>query len=382
MKVLVCIYHPVDLFPPTINAVNVLANECEEVFLISNKHAFEDPAISSHVKQHYVLENVQRPRSSISGMKRFMQFTNAVRNQMNRQKYDVVLIYDPHALLSFVVSRKLFSKSPHITWYHNHDVLELKGQRRFSAGWFAIKAERKYFSQLDIFSLPANDRKKCFPMERLKGKYFFIPNFPSVTFMNRFQRSKKNPEHIRLIFQGRISKGHGIEEVINILNTSINGKQLQLFLKGFVETDYATALKKQAEKLGVEDRLHFFGVSPYDEVPKLTATCQIGLSIHRNDDIMSKTLGTASNKTYEYAALGLPVIVLDTPHFREHLGKYSWTHFTDCSQSSLQACIKAIDENYLAFSEGAHKDFKEQLNFELNFQSAVSYCKEKLSEKI
>ena len=239
-----------------------------------------------------------------------------------------------------------------------------------------MKQEKKYFTQLDVFSLPANEREQYFPMNKLKGKYFFIPNFPKRSFMQQFGRAKQSADVIRLIYQGRLSEGHGFEDIIDILPQTVNGKQLQLVLKGFIDEAYLDRLRKQAVDNGVEKQLIFHGPSAYIEVPRLTATCHIGLAIHYKADIMTTTLGTSSNKTYEYAALGLPVILLDNPHFKEHLGQFSWASFTDGSGPSLIKCIEEIDNNYSQLSGSAHADFEQRLNFECNFQPAVAYCKQ------
>ena len=84
---------------------------------------------------------------------------------------------------------------------------------------------------------------------------------------------------------------------------------------------------------------------------------------------MNKTLGTASNKIYEYAALGLPVILYDNDHFREILGKFEWAFFTDTSTASLKTCLENIIADYPRLSRQASEDFSKQLSFEHYFVS-------------
>ena len=306
MRALVAIYNPADLYPPTISAVNELAASCETVVLVTTKQANEEPPqFPANVKLVYALENMRAPRSAMAGMLRFMKFTKVLRKHLSTG-FDIALTYEPHTLLSFIISNRLVIKKPLVKWYHNHDVYD-NTQRKYSVGWYAVKQEKKYFTQLDVFSLPANERQQYFPMNKLKGKYFFIPNFPKRSFMQQFGRAKQSADVIRLIYQGRLSEGHGFEDIINILPQTVNGKQLKLVLKGFIDEAYLDRLRKQAVDNGVEKQLIFHGPSAYIEVPRLTASCHIGLAIHYKADIMTTTLGTSSNKTYEYAALGLPV---------------------------------------------------------------------------
>jgi glycosyltransferase involved in cell wall biosynthesis len=379
LKALVCIYNPADLFPPTLNAVRLLAGEFDDVLLITNRQDDEMPAnFPPNVRVQYVLDNMKGQRSAVANMLRFLRFTLAVRKVLSQTRFHVALMYDPHAWLSVVTARRLFSNAPRVKWYHNHDIYELSTQRRFSAGWFAVKQEAKHFDELDIFSLPSNERKQYFPIDKLKGEYFFIPNYPSAAFMEKFPKARPSKEFINLIHQGRISEGQGLEPVIELLSTVVNGKQLKLVLKGFIQPSYKATLEELARSKGVAHQLVFHGPSAYSEVPRIASGCQIGLAIHQKAGIMSATLGTSSNKIYEYAALGLPVILLDTPHFREHLERYSWAYFTDCSTASLLKCIGSIDKNHDALSESAQHDFKTHLNFEVYFRPAITYCKQAL----
>ena len=377
MKALVCIYNPADLFPPTLNAVRTLSSEFDEVVLITTRQDNEEMNyFPGNVKLVYPLRRKRSERPTLPGMLAYLRFTFEVWKYMMRTRFHLVLMYDPHAWLSVIISRVFFALGPGIKWYHNHDIYQLSNQRRFSAAWFALKQEAKAFRKLDVFSLPANERKKYFPMDELGGAYFFIPNYPSSQFMQNYPGSKPAGQVIRLIYQGRIAEGHGLESIIEMISLPVNGKQLQLVLKGFIDPRYKSDLKNKATREGVLHQLEFHGPSAYSEVPRITSGCQIGLAIHQNTDIMTTTLGTSSNKIYEYAALGLPVILFDTPHFRNHLGRFTWTYFTDCSRRSLLDCIKEIDSGYLSLSSQAREDFLRELNFETNFRPAIAYCKQ------
>ena len=46
------------------------------------------------------------------------------------------------------------------------------------------------FKYLDLFSLPAIERKDYFPMNELKGQFFYIPNFPSKEFYSKYYKNK------------------------------------------------------------------------------------------------------------------------------------------------------------------------------------------------
>ena len=302
----------------------------------------------------------------------FLKFTLNLFLITIRNKPKVILLYDVIPLFSFSLIRP-FIFSPYLLWYHNHDVSELDKNKKISIGSMAAQNQSKMFPYLDVFSLPALDRMKYFPMDKLKGRFFYIPNFPSKNFYSSFQnKGFNNLDPIRIIYQGAIGVGHGIENIMEIMDNKIHNKYIQLILKGFISDEYKSIIIKKAIQLKINDRIEFIGISAYQDVPKLTTTCHIGIGIHTKNDTMNKTLGTASNKLYEYAACGLPILYYDNEHFKNHLGKYEWAFATDLTQESLKGCIETIISNYDNFSKKAIEDFNEYLNFE-NYFSQVKY---------
>ncbi|PWU00008.1 MAG: hypothetical protein C5B52_09555 [Bacteroidetes bacterium] len=375
MSVLVAIYNPAEFYPPTINAVESLARNYEKVTLITHDVEGLDPwEFPKNVRVEYVdkWNPGDGSQNFIRHIQRFLKFSKQIKKALVSEKFKIVLLYEPHAVLSYKMSGLHQQKKPDILWYHSHDIYVPEGQRTFSVGWWAGRAEQKIFKELDIFTLPAEERKEFFPLQNLKGKYFFLPNYPSKYFYKKFYGPRQPGNEFRIIYQGRIAPGHGLEEIISLLRETPSGKKLSLHLKGLVDEEYKSSLIRIAGENNCLDDLHFYAITSYKEVPALGSTCHIGIAIHTRMDIMNKTLGTSSNKIYEYAALGLPVLLFDNPHFRKHLEKYSWTAFTDCSRDSLLACINRIISNYNKYSEDAHRDFEQDLNFENNFSKVLA----------
>jgi hypothetical protein len=81
--------------------------------------------------------------------------------------------------------------------------------------------------------------------------------------------------------------------------------------------------------------------------------------------------GTASNKIYEYAASGLPVILYNSEQFVHYLASYEWTYFSNGSATSLRAVIGQITARLKEISMVARRDFESHLNFEQVFQPVL-----------
>jgi glycosyltransferase involved in cell wall biosynthesis len=150
-----------------------------------------------------------------------------------------------------------------------------------------------------------------------------------------------------------------------------------LVLVGIASSEYKAELESLANTNETDNFLEMIDFTPYGRLPSITSTCHIGIAIFTSKDIMNSTLGTASNKIYEYIACGLPIIYYDTAYFREHLGKYEWAIPTDLSPESLKKAIHHIATNFDELSQKAIESFENELNFEKYFSSIASFLRAK-----
>jgi glycosyltransferase involved in cell wall biosynthesis len=368
---LVAIYGHPDYYPPTLSALENLALIYENIYILHRNIPglnWQYPA-NVHLVGPKKLHSLPEAEAagSIRKLTWYLIFSRNMLMAFRKYNPDTFLIYDYLSILAFRLVFRFVPK-PRITWYHNHDVAEEQYIRKYSLSWLSWKSEKWLFPKLQIFSLPAIERKTYFPMQLLKGDFIYLPNFPSEFIYEKCDHEKRIEDAVfKILFQGSIGAEHGLEELIPILKETIGGKRLTLVLKGFVSYAYFAHLKSIAVCHQVADRLIYIGPTDYRQVIENAKTCHIGIGIHKKEDIMNRTLGTASNKIYEYAALGLPVLLYDNNHFREILGKYLWAFFTDTSKASLKECIEDIILNYSKLSKQASADFINELSFEHYF---------------
>ena len=367
-------YHP-EAFPPTLNAIGELSGHFDRISVVHRPHLRGTWKYAANVTPvasgKYITTTHQEQASTVRKILFFLRFVLDLLRECRRLRPRVVLLYDTYALLAYRLIRPLL-RFPHVLWYHNHDVSEITTVRKYSVGWFACKAEKRLFRRIDIFTVPSAERLPFFPMGDFRGKYFVVPNYPSLAFYRPFYTPGKSLDVIRLVFQGRIGSGHGLEEIIPLLAAPVAGKPLQLVLKGHCHPDYKQALQTLAERHSVSGSLIFAGYTPYEEVPRVAAACHIGIGIFSSLETMHVTLGTASNKLYEYAAVGLPVLYLGMDHFSRHLGKYRWAVQVEVTSVSIASKIEIIIRDYAFYSTAAHESFVQELNFERCFAPVIA----------
>jgi glycosyltransferase involved in cell wall biosynthesis len=380
-NLVIALYSPPDYYPPTLSAVEALSAEYENIYIIyRNYDGTFDWKYPGNVYLVPTGKRIGVREAEMAGINKkirfFLQYSRKLISLIKTARPDTILLYDFMPVGAYRMARH-FTKASRILWYHNHDVGDESMLRKWSIGWLAWRSEKWIFPKLNIFSLPSIDRKKYFPMDLLKGKFFFLPNYPSLKVFSRFkniQKPERNP--LKIVFQGSISPMHGLEEIIALLNESVNGKGLQLILRGMIDEEYKKELIGLAGRHAVLDKLFILDPTSYGVVIEKSIGYHVGVGIYRRADIMNSTMATASNKIYEYAACGLPVLLYDNDQFRKNLGDCAWAFFTDCSQSSLLNVLEEIDSNFDALSTLAKRDFAERLNFEKYFKPLCDSLKQ------
>jgi glycosyltransferase involved in cell wall biosynthesis len=366
-RIVVGIYIDPDFFPPTISAILNFAEVSDEVIVVSRNNSLDDYPYPSNVTLKKIGRNCSVREMEDQGVTRktfeFLKFTWHLLRFSRSKKCRLLVLYDHMALLSFFLSGHSAKKK---VWYHNHDMPIKELIKKRTIGGLAASYEEKAMRHIDYFSLPSQERLPFYPHIHPGVPVFIIPNYPSLKVYGNVSIENER-KHFKLIYQGFIGAGHALEEVIQCMGSYPQNNRIQLILNGSVTVNYKKELNKLAHRFGVAGQLHWYPVGPYKELLALTASCTVGIGINKNTDIVNRNQGTASNKIYEYAACGLPVIVFDNEQFRSYLDKYSWSFFTDGSVDSLKKIMDSIDQNGSELGKLARESFEQELNFEKVF---------------
>lgn len=367
-RIVVGIYVDPDFFPPTINAILNFADVSEEVVVISRNNNFEDYPFPSNVRLKKIgrLCSVRDMENQSIALKTwgFLQFTFCLTRFSVFKKCSLLVLYDSIALFSFFLSKAVPGKRK--VWYHNHDIPLKEFIKKRSIGGLSATYEERAMRYVNFFSLPSRERLQFYPNVRDSIQVFVIPNYPSLkVYKNAPFKSKTKP--FKIIYQGFIGTGRGLEKLIKFVASYKKNDQLRLIIKGSVTDVYKKELDHTASLAGISDQVTWVPVGPYKKLMELTASCNMGIGIKNETDINSLNQGTASNKIYEYAASGLPVIVYDNEQFRNYLDQYDWVFFSDGSVESFCGIINEIRDKTDELGKQARESFERELNFEKVF---------------
>lgn len=136
------------------------------------------------------------------------------------------------------------------------------------------------------------------------------PHFRAVQRSNRLREKLGIKDKLPLVlYQGGLQPGRGLERLVELIPEVVDARFV--FLGGGV---LRKKLEARAAELGEEWRTHFLPAVPWEELAEWTASADIGVQLLENTCLNHYT--TDSNKIFEYAMAGLPVLASDFPEIR------------------------------------------------------------------
>lgn len=194
-------------------------------------------------------------------------------------------------------------------------------------------------------------------------KYKIAP--PSVItncpMRNELPLRKKATDAFEVVYQGLMVAGRGYEEFVAAAKLLPDG--IRLVLRGYGTLE--PTLRKTISEKQLEKKVRFDEPVEVRELISAASSSHAGIVVTRPVNLNFRL--SVSNKVFEYAAAGLPVILSDVPEHRYLNEKY---HFgiilDDVSPEKIAEAIVFLKENpdeYERMSTNAMKMF-EELNWE------------------
>lgn len=167
-----------------------------------------------------------------------------------------------------------------------------------------------------------------------------------------------------ILYQGVLLRGRGIEKIFSVLN-EIPDCIFVIAGGGEFENFY----RKLAEDMNVSDKVIFLGKLTQDDLPKITGSVDVGVSLIENVSV--SYYYALPNKLFEYIMADVPVVVSNLPQMKEIVDKYDVGYAVDFnSNDELIAAIKKLIED-----ENLHESKKQNCRIasqELNWEKEVT----------
>jgi glycosyltransferase involved in cell wall biosynthesis len=284
----------------------------------------------------------------------------------------IVYSYDPHAFVASIVARAGRRATPLI--FHPHELPETAGLSWTSLQTWVVKAALMGTKSAEAVVFPEKYRACHWLMAAGDSRApIIVPNCPdrsyfpgpadwSETIAMRYRARE-------VVYVGYASADNGHLEGLRALAMTDGGIRMRVI--GAYLPEFGASFNALARKLGVADRVSLDGWLALDVLRARASGASVGLSLYKPATKNLECVGSASNKLFEYAAMGLPVIVPDRESYRDFLGDAEWVTYAviDKPESIARAITSTLadPERYAAMSRAARRAFEQQYNYERVF---------------
>lgn len=380
MKVQAIFYSNPDGYPPIINSGRVLAAAGHQVDILCR-------ATNTPPNVKYPPRVTVR-RLSIDAdntWRAYLDFTF----QTLRRADTTATVFIGHDMHGFLIARVLATRFHRPLVYHCHDFAE-RGAGIALGGRLVKAFEERFARTSDLVIVPDAERAQVVATAlRLHHLPLVVANAPlqPPTASVHLQESlaKQGVSFSRIVFrQGRIGPGHAIEATVRSL-PFWQDPSWGFVVMGLAADDYVGYLRNLAEQWQVTDRFVILPPVAYDEVACYTTGASVGHALYDPFHVNNRFITTASNKTMEYMAAGLPVLASDRPGLRALVERYECGLTADESDPvSIAAAVNTLlDDPERARKMGANaaRAFEEEFRYDKQFAPVLTAIKEMASRR-
>jgi len=377
------IYANPDNYPPIINAVKILSEHLNIILICRNQN---DPRITYPENVRVLrlgrLESAKDKQNKFWFFKLSEFFAFTFRAVLYAWRYRCRLIYanDAYGFMAGLLASRIGPRRNII--YHNHDFIIYSryiGLRNIIR-YFGLRLAR--FNDAVVF--PSSFRMRYFRRyARLKKSIFVVMNTPLLVKeppVSKWQALLKargfNPVNKVILYQGQfIGKGVCLAEVLQ--SVPLWREDVLLAIIGDIDQDYRQTLESEIEELGLESRVIFLPCVAYPEILNYASGAHLGLALRKHEDINARFLAGASNKIFEYMALGIPALVNDSLDFRLLFKDTPCVYFS--RQESVRDIAGIVNASlteqaeYAAKKQACLKAHREKFNYESQFAALQEF---------
>lgn len=261
---------------------------------------------------------------------------------INRKKISLLYMHDYY----MVFIGNVISKLIQVNWvYDAHELIiehlsDINNIRRKIFVCF-----EKLFIGSASLVITANEERK-----RIIEKIYKLNNIISVSNVSPrvIQDIQETNRDDYIVYQGYMSEKRRVSDLLNILKYLPKNIKLKLLGTGPDLPLY----KEIVSDLSLDERVLFFGMIPYSELLKESKNCKVGFVSYSMEGL--NNYYCSPNKIYEYAQIGLPMLVTQQPFLKQIILKYNIGEVLDSSISyeDQAKLIQKIINNFEEYQQG------------------------------
>jgi glycosyltransferase involved in cell wall biosynthesis len=302
-------------------------------------------------------------------------FSKEVEKHLDDNYAYLIAVHTPALIVSSLINYRSGNAKKIKTIYWNMELL-LDSECLSLRSKILKSLERDGCSNSDMIIIQDKSRAEFLMRDNFlpEEKIFFVP----VSGLGRAYREKSGYFHEKLgidkakkiiLYAGNIKDW---SMCLEIAQEAQNWKDDKVFVIHTWRTDCIhEEYVKKIEKLTKTKKV-FLSLNPveYDKLPELLSSADIGVIFYKNLGANFMEVGHSSNKLVDYLKVGLPVITIDFPSFKNVINSYNCGMCVKHPRD-MEDAVEKIFSDYHYFSNNAITCYTDEYDFNKYF-SAVS----------
>jgi glycosyltransferase involved in cell wall biosynthesis len=311
----------VERYPPVLHQLRVLSEFCDCTVLDDLGMDEDKPLHSSDVVKRERIRSTRLIQSlgTLGKLRNVLSFS-AEFDRLLRCGPNISIAYDPYAAAELLWRRESSLKRV----VHLHELLDVNAGGR--ADRLSVRYIRNHLCEADLVIVPDAHRARLTQsFAKLSKRPTVVMNCPALLLELPSSRllpslRERGFETSRIVhYQGSVGAEHGLELIIDSMQYWPSDSVFVIVGGG--KKEYVTALRARAASIGMGDRLVLLGLVPYSDVFSFAVGASVGLTLLDCSIKNWRFSAGASNKRFEYVALGIPQITNAGPGMHDVFGE-------------------------------------------------------------
>jgi glycosyltransferase involved in cell wall biosynthesis len=310
----------VDRYPPVLHQIRELGRSSSITVLDTSSREPRGPQANIPAVQRIRVQagKVPKPLRNVAEMGEFSRMLNTELDG----GIDVAIAYDPDAAALLLRTEHGIRSLKRVV--HLHELPDLSNAGRITRRSIRYLVEN--LQRADLVVVPDRERARILvDAYSLVREPMVVMNCPMTVREIPDSRllpllKKHGVAHARVVhYQGSVGPDHYLDQVI--LSMKCWPSDAVFVIVGGGPDDFKASLRSLAESTGVQNRLILLERVPYDDVLSYAVGATLGVTLLEPTIDNQRFCAGASNKRFEYAALGVPQIANADPGMFEIFGR-------------------------------------------------------------
>lgn len=338
--------------------VTILAPEIIEIYQ-KNKHQKNDLTINP--KQKNIKFSFYKHNKLIPNLIRSSFTKKELKKKLISIDADIYHFHEDGFLLDIAVEFKKWLPDKKLIFDFHEFFLHRLRQKKSKKIAKYIKLENKLLENVDLFITVS---------DFITEYYKTLSQKPVITIMNCQSEKIMSVSNIKMdlensfwiVHEGNLYFDRGLKLLIEVARF-IKNPDIKFLIIGKLPENELNYFQQKTKEYGTEDKFHFTGFLPYEEVADFLNLSKVGLVLRLSANAQT----TLPNKFFNYMRFGLPIISLENVSSDDIIQEQNLGYvFSNNEAEKMANTLENLSVNkslYKKLSENSYQAFKTKYNW-------------------